>query len=138
MCMILDVNMWSDFIEQKSIMQPVHQWLEGKNGKLLYSDHESFQKELTLSHKKVLKSYYQSGHARFVPKKQLEKTINSLRKTHQFKSNDMHILGLAKVGQVKVLCTKDKDLHHDFKQILGGNIYQNAKHQHLLTQDTCP
>ncbi len=119
-------------------MQPVHKWLKKKNGKLVYSDHESFQKELTQNQRKILERYYQSGNARFVPKKQVERIITDLRKNNKLKSNDIHILGLAKAEQVKVLCTKDKNLHYDFKYILGGSIYQNTRHQHLLTQDTCP
>ena len=136
--MILDTNMWSNFLNKTSDMQPVYQWLENKNGKLIYSDHKSFQKELTKNQKTVLKSYYQSGKARLVPTKQVEQTITSLRKNNKFKSNDMHILGLAKAGKTKVLCTKDKDLQDDFKNILKGKVYKKANHQHLLTQDTCP
>ena len=138
MCMILDINMWPDFFNKKKNMQPVHKWLEKQNGKLVYSDHKLFQKELTQNQKTILEKYYQSGKARFISETQVEQTIAILQKNNQFQSNDIHILGLAKADQVKVLCTKDKNLHADFKNILGGSIYQNAKHQHLLTKDTCP
>ncbi len=138
MCMILDINMWPDFFNKTIAMQPVHKWLEKKNGKLVYSNHELFQKELTQNQRTVLEKYYQSGKARLVPKKQVEQIITDLKENNTFKSNDIHILGLAKANRVKVLCTKDKDLHYDFKHILAGSVYQNTKHQHLLTKDTCP
>ncbi len=121
-------------------MLPVHKWMEKRNGKLIYSDHEPLQRELTQRQKKALERYNQSGKARFFPKEQVERTIISLRKNkdNRFKSNDIHILGLAKTAKAKILCSKDTDLHHDFKQILNGNIYQNKKHEHLLTRDACP
>ncbi len=138
MCMILDINMWPDFFNKTIAMQSVHKWLEKKNGKLVYSNHELFQKELTQNQRTALQEYSRKGQARLVPKKQVEQKITSLRADNTFKSNDIHILGLAKAVRVKVLCTKDKDLHYDFKHILHGHIYQNASHQHLLTKDTCP
>ena len=118
-------------------MQPVHKWLE-KNGKLVYSDHKLFQKELTLDQRTTLEEYYQSGKARFVPEKEVEKTIMDLRKNKEIKSNDIHILALAKANKVNVLSTRDIKLEKDFKHILGGSIYKNEKHKHLLKKDTCP
>ena len=140
MCMILDADMWGRFPEEKKDkdLLPVRKWLEKQNGKLVYSDHEQFQKELTKDYKETLKGYFQSGKARFFPKKEVEREITVLRKNSNPKSNDLHILGLAKIAKVKVLCTGDKKLHQDFKDILDGSIYQKAEHRHLLTKDTCP
>lgn len=138
MCMILDANMWGDFTNKAECMIPVYKWLEEKKGKLVYSDHKAFQKELTKNQKKILRRYFQSGQARFVPKTQVDRITTDLRKNDELKSNDIHILGLAKASKVKILCSNDKNLHYDFKHILGGSVYQNANHKHLLTKDACP
>ncbi len=53
-------------------------------------------------------------------------------------SNDAHIVALAVVAGVKVLVSRDRDLHDDFKRIVNGRVYQNEKHKHLLRRDTCP
>ena len=138
MCAILDANLWSEFFDKKETMQPVHTWLKKKNGKLVYSDHQLFQRELTRKQKLFLKKYSKLSKAEFVPKKEVEKIIGKLRKNKTIKSNDIHILGLAKANKVKVLCTRDKKLEKDFKRILGGSIYKNQNHKHLLKKDTCP
>ena len=136
--MILDVHQWPAFFHKTKDMQPVYKWLEKKNGKLVYSNHKSFEKELTKKQKTVLKGYNQSGKARLYLEEQVAKEASGIKKNHKLRSNDSHILGLAKVARAKLLCTKDKDLHADFKEILKGSVYQNAKHKHLLIKDVCP
>ena len=136
--MILDVHQWPGFSEKKADLLPVHEWLEKGNGKLVYSNHKSFEKELTKKQKTVLKGYNQSGKARFFPAKQVAKEASEIKNNHKLKSNDIHILGLAKAARAKLLCSKDKNLHSDFKDILKGSVYQNAKHKRLLTKDACP
>lgn len=52
------------------------------------------------------------------------------------KSDDPHILALALVSGVRLLCSRDTALHADFKnpRILrpAGSVYQNRRHRHLL------
>ena len=137
MCMILDNNTWGDFLKQKPDMEPIHNWLDKKNGKLVYSNHQGF-KELSLTYQRSLQEYKKAGKAKLVPGEKVEKEIRKIKKKHNIeKSNDPHILGLAKAGNVKVLCTKDQALQEDFKTIIRGNIYKNKNHQHLLTSDLC-
>ena len=136
MCMILDSNRWVDFLNQKEDMKPIHKWLEKQNGKLVYSNYEPIQRELNRLTNNNLKVYYEAGKALFIPSEEVKKKVEDIKK-YQLKSNDIHILGLAKAANAKVLCTKDKKLHQDFKSIIKGRIYQNKGHQHLLTPDTC-
>ena len=136
MCMILDSNRWIDFSNQKEDMKPIHKWLEKQNGKLVYSNYEPIQKELNYLNNN-LKAYYAAGQALFIPSEEVEKKVEEIKNKYQPKSNDIHILGLAKASNAKVLCTKDKKLHQDFKNIIKGRIYQNKNHQHLLTSDLC-
>ncbi|MEZ5414866.1 MAG: hypothetical protein R3F03_11200 [Opitutaceae bacterium] len=53
------------------------------------------------------------------------------------KSDDPHVLALARVSGARVLCSLDKPLHDDFcnKTIIDnprGKIWQNDAHKHLL------
>jgi len=137
MCMILDNNTWGDFLKQNSDMQPIHNWLEQKNGKLIYSNHQGFQ-ELSKKYQRRLKEYRRAGKAHLVSLEKVEKAIKEIKKNHNIeRSNDPHILGLAKASNVTVLCTKDRTLHKYFKNTIGGNIYQNKNHKRLLTPDFC-
>ena len=138
MCIIIDSNKWTDFSNQTDDMKPVHKWLE-KHGKLVYSDDPTIKKELRESQNKTLIEYLRAGKAVFISSEKVSTKVEEIQKSkYQLKSNDIHILGLAKASNVKVLCTKDKKLHHDFKKvIIKGSIYQDKDHQHLLTPDLC-
>jgi len=53
------------------------------------------------------------------------------------RSDDPHILALARIADVRILCSHDKDLHADFtnQSIIPsprGRIWQNNSHSHLL------
>jgi len=138
MCIILDNNTWGDFIKNKEDMKPIRKWLEQKNGKLVYSNHIRFQ-ELSNNSRRYLAEYYRQGKAHLIPHEKVEKEIEKINiQNDQLKSNDLHILGLAKASNTTVLCTKDRSLHTDFKQIIqNGKIYKNKSHTHLLTKDLC-
>lgn len=54
-------------------------------------------------------------------------------------SNDAHIIALARVAGVRLLCSRDQALHADFtnKDLIDtprGKVYQNASHKHLIRQ----
>lgn len=54
-------------------------------------------------------------------------------------SNDTHVIALARVGKVRLLCSHDKNLGIDFKNkaLLNnprGKVYKNTKHNKLLEQ----
>ena len=57
------------------------------------------------------------------------------------KSNDEHVIALARVSGARVLYADDGDLHDEFKNAVlvpspRGRIYQNESHRHLLVR--CP
>lgn len=52
-------------------------------------------------------------------------------------SDDEHIIALAKISGVRLLCSHDKKLHDDFtnKTVISsprGKVYQKPSHRHLL------
>jgi hypothetical protein len=57
------------------------------------------------------------------------------------RSNDVHILALARVSGARVLFLRDNNLHSDFKntKILRpkGKIYQGQRHKKLLDEVLC-
>ena len=134
MCIIVDSNQWGDFLKYKEDMKPIHQWLENQNGKLVYSNHETFKREIN---QKTFIEYSRAGKTKFFSSEKVNSEIEKIQNQYTLKSNDMHILGLAKASNTKVLCTHDKKLHEDFKNVIHGRVYQNESHRHLLTKDIC-
>ena len=140
MCIILDANMLSRFKKRADEdMGPVWHWLSKEHSKIAYSTTEKFKQEWTkgggdnlmreLDRSKKLKSV--SNECVLEKQKELEGKI---------KSNDSHIIALAIVAKAERLVSSDRDLCTDFKNpnLVGGKVYQNRSHAHLLRRYRCP
>ena len=89
--------------------------------------------------KLLIKEKSDAGQIKRIDSAKVEKAINNINKKYKLKSNDIHILGLAKASNTKLLCSNDQDLQTDFKKIIKeGKIYKNNTHNKLLTKDVCP
>jgi hypothetical protein len=87
---------------------------------------------------RFIKELSRSGKARIIPDRELE--IEEKRICDQIKlcSNDPHIIALARISGARTLCSRDRELHKDFKNKLlvdnpRGRIYENSAHKDLLT-----
>jgi len=134
MCIILDANCQSDFLNHHGDMEPLHKWIN-KNGKIAYSTTDQFAQEMTQKFREKLKTLRQSGKAKHIAPKEVQAKQKTLT---YLVSNDGHIIALALVANVKVLVSKDQNLHEDFKRHVNGSIYQKASHKRLLEEDLCP
>ena len=137
MCLILDANMFGAFLNSENDdMKPVRRWME-KSGKIAYSPAGKLKQELDDYPKArtLFRAYDQRGKLKSFSAddvKEKEASLGGLR------SNDPHVIALAKVSKVRLLVSSDQRLHEDFKEIVGGSVYQKKNHQHLLTDDLCP
>mgnify|MGYP002869074523 FL=1 len=82
-----------------------------------------------------IKTLSQAGRAVIVPSLLLNKEILDI--DSQCKSNDCHIIALARISGARILCSLDKTLHKDFRNLRlvfnpKGHIYQKARHSKLL------
>ncbi len=141
MCIILDANLFSDYLQNTPDMKPVRRWLEGgrgtpSRGKLAYSPTAKFRAELG-RHRKFktkLDALNRAGLLKMVPE---SKVAEEEGKLPNLKSDDPHIVALALAGRVSLLVSRDQALHKDFKDVVGGKVYQTATHRGLLTPDLC-
>ena len=137
MCLILDANKYGDFLNpQNQDMEPVRRWV-ATNGRLAYSPTEKMQSELNRHNKMRTQFglYREANKLKLIPSDDVSRVMDGLG---DLKSDDPHIIALAQVAGVKLLVSSDINLHFDFKQIIGGNIYQAKQHEHLLQRDLCP
>jgi len=126
--------------ETEDIM-PVIQWLSRNRGKIVISEVGTpWERKLyrSILSSKATKRYAQSGTFVILPASEVTNKKNDIKAQYNFKSNDLHIIALAILGNVKVLVSKDRALHSDFKNIIGGRIYQYKDHARLLTANLCP
>ena len=142
--MILDAHKWADFFKNTEDMKPVHRWIN-KSGKIVYSNHQKIESEIKKSTGKKAMRYLEekrrAGKAKFISKEAVMTAKKDIEKLTR-KSNDIHILALARASKTKLLCSKDGGLHVDFTNkniiIVKGKVYQNKTHKHLLKLDACP
>ena len=137
MCIILDSNNSTKFKNKDPDMQPVRKWLARKNGKIAYSNTERFKKEWKKGGMNYL-DLSRNGELKLIPRHEVLEEQKKLE--DGIESNDAHIIALAIVADVKVLISNDRDLCTDFKNpnLVGGKVYQNRAHAHLLTGYRCP
>ena len=68
MCAILDANCFSKFRDQDNEdMKPVQNWVDNKNGKIIYTDTEKFKSEwLRGGMKEQMRTLTQAGKLKYV------------------------------------------------------------------------
>ena len=137
MCIILDANLFGNFDDPRNEnMKPLHRWLGNHYGKIVYSDTPKLQDEWSRAGSRLLERLRQDGSLKLVASAEVEEM--ECRLEGQTRSDDEHIVALALVANVRVLVSNDRALHQDFKNIVGGQVYQTKSHARLLRRDTCP
>lgn len=142
MCMIVDASRLGVFlaepVHEDSV--PIRKWLDERGGRIVYSTAGKFADEVVGKARTKLEAYYQAGKAEYVPLEHFEEDARTL--ASQIRSNDPHIIALARAKGVRLLYTGDGDLANDFKDKSlidrpRGKVYSRASHAHLLTRSAC-
>lgn len=138
MCLIIDANtVHKVFPSPSEAHQPVRRALDKKSAKMVYGG------ELRREYLKIkwfrpfLLRLDQAGSAKAIPDGEVDAQTASLVHAGGYESDDPHILALARVANVRLLCSDDDSLSTDFKdkRFLAdprGNVYRQASHAHLL------
>ena len=79
------------------------------------------------------------GQARAVSDALVDQETAALRASGLCRSNDVHVIALARVGKVRMLCACDNDLKRDFKTKAlidnpRGKVYDRRSHKELLRE----
>lgn len=145
MCMIIDTDRLVAFAAETVDAAPIHWWLRKLLGNLVYSTGGKFETELKRvpEAKRRLEEYQRAGRARFVPPDSLREEVAGLETSELVRSNDAHVLALARVSGARLLYTGDKALMEDFRDLEivprpKGRVYSRAGNKRLLTRDACP
>lgn len=147
MCMIVDTSRMSDFLTEPKTpdAEPIHRWLQRGWGTLAFSMGAKFASELEERYPKaktLLLRYWRDGQARGFPDEEVEGEAHRLESEGFLRSNDSHVLALARVSGARLLYCGDRALMADFKdeRVLRkprGRVYSGAKNKRLLTRDAC-
>lgn len=144
MCIIVDTDrlgiFLSDPIAEDAV--PIHEWLKKGAGKLVYSTSGKFSAEVRGPSKRRLAEHYRAGRATAIPEREFHSDEQQLRKNSAVRSNDSHVLALAKYSGARILYTGDGKLMQDFKdkRLIDeprGKIYSGKQNADLLTRSAC-
>ena len=144
MCLIVDINVANKvlLVSDDPDFMDVHICLftnSNPRGSLVYGgklmDEYSKSREII----KKLVELDRAGRARRVDDDLIDEEMEWIIQSGLCKSNDGHIIALARVGRVRLLCSHDRDLHADFtnKELLNkprGKVYQRPTHRNLLSR----
>ena len=137
MCVIIDASVAGLVFSSPHHpnFKPLWNWLENKDGRIVYGGY--LVKELELVARRMLARLKQSGLALECPAKKVEQEETAVRKLKKCRSNDLHVVALARASGARVLCTNDHKLEADFKDLEivphpKGQIYKNPKHARML------
>jgi predicted nucleic acid-binding protein len=144
MCLIVDVNLCHKvFCETPSAdFAPIHRALfgltPGLRARLVYGGklREEYWRTAAIRSRVLLLD--RIGRARKLADDEVDAEQARVEAEPSLTSDDPHILALARVGRVTVLCTLDEDLVTDFTnpQLVPGRgrVYQRKSHAHLVSK----
>jgi hypothetical protein len=139
MCLIVDACLASlalaDTPEPDFV--PLLNWLFKGAGCLVIGGHLTAELARVSSARRRVLVLERAGRARRIEDSSVQKEEQAVDATGHCRSNDRHVVALARVSGARVLCTGDGDLHQDFKnpELISnprGKVYQQASHAHLL------
>ncbi len=145
MCIIVDANVASAVFSKKDPeFRPLIDWIFEGNGAVTYGGRNAEELFQVAAAKHALISLNRAGRAVLFPKDAVDAIESELATSELLKSDDPHIIALARLSKTRTLCSHDQNLHTDFRNPAlisrpRGSIYQNSGHKKLLIHTRgCP
>ena len=138
MCLIVDANLASAvFTAQGEDFTPVLDWLERGDGYLVVGGHLAAELDRLGGPRRYIAGLLRAGRARRISDEEVTQEEMVVSTTGLCRSNDHHVVALARVSGARTLCTDDDALMQDFKnpQLVSkprGSIYKRREHAKLL------
>ena len=143
MCIIVDANRLGAFLADPpgADAAPLRAWLN-RGGRIVYSTGGAFAREVGRPTRDRLLTYVRAGRAKLIPADRFAADEHRLRADPDLRSDDPHVLALAREAKVRLLHTGDADLTADFKNRKfidrpRGKVYSSAANARLLATTRC-
>jgi predicted nucleic acid-binding protein len=139
MCLIIDANLASRVFARpcEADFSPIWDWIENRDGKLVFGGKLAQELGRVRQVARRLIELSRAGRALRVSSEEIDQEERRVLAMEGRKSDDPHVLALARACGARVLCTLDEDLQADFKNLNlvprpKGKIYKNRGHKQLL------
>lgn len=142
MCMIVDANIAHRALieENDPDFGEIHDSLFSNvmpHAKIVYGGHLTTEYNQSNKLRRIVAQLDRAGRARQMENLPVDQEADRVERTGLCQSDDFHIIALARVSRVRLLCSHDQALHADFTNRLllawpRGKVYQNRTHKALL------
>ena len=140
MCVIIDIPVVHRiFPSPHADFRPLHAYLTDGRARMVYGGKVRREYLRIEWFRRLLVRLDQQGSALRVADAPVDAASQKIRSKGLCKSNDHHVIALAQIGSVRLLCTDDNNLMCDFKnkELLDkprGKVYRYARHVNLLRE----
>lgn len=139
MCIIIDASVASQIVASppNPNAQPVIEWLTERDGRLVYGGQLTRELFEIADVRRWLLVLDRAGRARQFPSSGVDSETEKVERSGICRSDDPHIIALARLSGARLLYTNDGNLEIDFtnKALIsrpGGKIYKRRAHSKLL------
>lgn len=149
MCAVVDADCWHEVFSESrpEAGEAFYRWIERGHGRALVGG-ALLREDLGEAYVNLIAELQQKGVVVRVDDAAVDEAAARLTEEGQCRSNDAHIVALAKVGRATLLYSNDSDLHRDFTNpapLKGGKIYSTQRskdfrpgQRKLLARHRCP
>ena len=138
MCLIVDANLAATVFASPPHpdFEPVLDWLDKQDGRIVFGGRLATELERLEKPRRYLRTLLQAGRAWRLSDESVDEEEAVVADTGLCRSNDSHVIALARVSGARTLCTNDRDLQTDFKnpQLVSnprGSIYKYNRPSHV-------
>ena len=135
MCVIVDASLEGRFFRLDPELLPLWKWIDDGNAVLVVGG--KLTRELFKNNRArdQIQTWLRAGLAHQVPPSDVATEASEIK--GRCKSNDSHVIALARLSGARLLCACDSDLEDDFRNPAlinkpRGSIYKRASHTSLL------
>lgn len=141
MCLIIDADVSASLQPPSTNAQPIVNAIEQRRVRLVVGGRNTEELYRTRAVGRWIAGLIRANLARTVPTEDIEKEERTLPRLGKCKSNDSHVIALARASGARLLFSEDKNLARDFKnrEFLDptGSVYKRRAHAHLLETAIC-
>lgn len=149
MCAIVDANCWHEVFSGKrpAAGDAFRRWLLSKRGFAVLGGRLSREIANGTERKRQVQEFVRNGMVVPMPDADVDDETEQVKKSGGFRSDDPHILALARVSGARLLYSNDRDLQSDFKDaqfVVDGKVFSTLKttrytagKKKLLGQEIC-
>lgn len=143
MCLIVDSNKVCEvFVRPTREFERLNRAVITGKAKIAYGGELTREYRRVFGFWRLLIAFDRQGAAMHVNDARIDQETERVRRMNICRSDDPHIIALARVGRVRLICSDDARLRIDFRnpRLLSnprGSIYTSSNHHNLLRRH-CP